>query len=125
MSPTRLGKLESAMRTVLAFNDAFNRHDVAGMMDLMSADCIFENTVPPPDGKVYAGKPAVTRFWEGFFQSSPNARIEIEEIFGLGDRCIMRLMYRWGDGEAEHVRGVDVYRVKDGLITEKLSYVKG
>jgi hypothetical protein len=36
MSPIRMSKLEAAMRVVLAFNEAFNRHDVPGMMQLMS-----------------------------------------------------------------------------------------
>ena len=43
MSPARLAKLETAMRTVLAFNEALNRHDVDGMMLLMTDDCVFEN----------------------------------------------------------------------------------
>jgi ketosteroid isomerase-like protein len=117
-----MGKIESAIRMVLEFNEAFNRHDVAGMMMLMSEDCVFENTAPAPDGTVYAGKDAVTQFWQGFFRESPQAQIEIEEIFGFGDRCIMRWKYHWGDG---HVRGVDIFKVKDGLISEKFSYVKG
>ena len=127
MSPTRLSKLESAMRTVLAFNDAFNRHDVEGMMQLMSDDCVFENTAPAPDGTAYKGKEAVTQFWRDFFRESPQAHIEIEEIFGLGLRCIMRWRYEWTDleGKNGHVRGADIYRVEDGLILEKLSYVKG
>jgi predicted SnoaL-like aldol condensation-catalyzing enzyme len=115
------------MRLVLAFNDAFNRHDVAGMMRLMSDDCRFENTAPAPGGTVVEGKEAVTQFWEMFFQQSPAAHIEIEEIFGLGKRCIMRWRYQWveADGTAGHVRGVDIFRVEDDLIVEKLSYVKG
>ena len=56
MSPVRMSKLESGVRTVLAFNEAFNRHDVAGMMSLMSEDCIFENTSPAPDGTAYKDK---------------------------------------------------------------------
>jgi hypothetical protein len=32
MSPARMSKLESSMRIVLEFKDAFNSHDVAGMM---------------------------------------------------------------------------------------------
>jgi limonene-1,2-epoxide hydrolase len=127
MSPTRLSRMEAPMRAVLAFNEAFNRHDVDGMMALMSDDCVFENTVPAPDGEVYAGKETVTRFWQGFFADSPRAHIEIEEVFGLGRRCIMRWRYDWVDaqGRGGHVRGVDVFRVEDGLITHKLSYVKG
>lgn len=127
MRPTRLSRLEAAMRVVIAFNEAFNRHDVAGMMQLMSADCVFENTAPAPDGTVYAGKEAVTQFWEAFFRASPQAHIEIEEIFGLGARCVMRWRYNWDDraGDIGHVRGVDIFRVKDGVISEKFSYVKG
>ena len=67
MSPIRMEKIETALRVVLDFNDAFNRHDVGGMMQLMSDDCVFENTDPAPDGTVYAGKEAVTRFWQDFF----------------------------------------------------------
>jgi len=122
MSPVHMSDIEAATRIVLAFNDAFNKHDVDGMMKLMSDDCIFENTAPAPDGTFYSGKEAVTRFWQDFFRESPQAHIEIEEIFGLGFRCVMRWKYTWGDG---HVRGVDVFRIRDGLIMEKLSYVKG
>lgn len=127
MSRTQLSRLEIAMRIVLQFNEAFNRHDVAGMMQLMSDDCIFENTYPAPDGTAYAGKQAVTRFWEDFFRQSPHAHIEIEEIFGLGMRCIMRWKYSWIDegGNKGHIRGVDVFKIRDELICEKLSYVKG
>lgn len=127
MSPIRMSKIEGGVRAVLAFNDAFNRHDVAGMMQLMSADCIFENTDPAPDGTIYTGKEAVTQFWQGFFKESPEAHIEIEEIFGVGNRCLMRWQYQWKDAEGKlgHVRGVDIFKIKDGLICEKLSYVKG
>jgi predicted SnoaL-like aldol condensation-catalyzing enzyme len=127
MSPIRMAKLETAMRAVLAFNEAFNRHDVAGMMALMSDDCVFENTEPAPDGRLYSGKEDVTRFWEDFFHESPQAHIDIEEIFGLGYRCIMRWRYRWVDaaGKEGHIRGVDIFQVKNGSICEKLSYVKG
>ena len=127
MSPARMSKLEASTRLVLEFNEAFNRHDVAGMMELMSDDCIFENTYPAPDGTVYSGKETVTQFWRDFFRESPQAHIEIEEIFGLGERCIMRWRYSWVDveGKQGHVRGVDIFRVREGSILEKLSYVKG
>lgn len=127
MSPARMSKIEAAMRIVLTFNDAFNHHDVTGMMQLMSDDCVFENTDPAPDGTVYSGKDTVTRFWQTFFHESPHAHIDIEEIFGIGNHCIMRWKYSWQDagGKEGHVRGVDIFRVEDGLIAEKFSYVKG
>jgi ketosteroid isomerase-like protein len=127
MSPARMTKLEAAMRIVLEFNEAFNRHDIAGMMRLMSDDCLFENTAPAPDGAVYKGQEAVTRFWQDFFRESPEAHIEIEEIFSLGDRCIMRWKYNWVEaaGKKGYVRGVDIFLVREGHISKKLSYVKG
>jgi steroid delta-isomerase-like uncharacterized protein len=122
-----MSKLEAAMRIVLDFNQAFNRHDVPGMMQLMSEDCVFENTHPAPDGTVYSGKEAVAQFWQTFFRESPNAHIDIEEIFSLGNRCVMRWKYSWVDEEGKpgHVRGVYIFNVRDGLIAEKYSYVKG
>lgn len=126
MSPARMSRYEASIRVVLAFNETFNRHDVAGMMQLTSEDCVFEDTNPAPDGALYAGKAAVTQYWQDFFRQSPQAHIEIEEIFSAGLRCIMRWKYEWETaGEKGHVRGVDIFRVEEGLISEKLSYVKG
>ena len=127
MSPARMSRLETSIRVVIEFNEAFNRHDIQAMMQLMSDDCIFENTNPAPDGAIFKGKDAVTQFWEGFFSESPHAHIEIEEIFSLSFRCVMRWKYTWMDasGKSGHVRGVDIFKVTNGLISEKLSYVKG
>ncbi len=112
---------------IIRFTDALNAHDVDEMMRLMTEDCVFENTYPPPDGARYAGQTAVRRFWEDFMRGSRDAHIEIEEIFGAADRVVMRWRYHWIDqeGKAGHVRGVDIYTVREGLIAEKLSYVKG
>jgi hypothetical protein len=68
-----MSKIESAMRVVLDFKEAFNRHDVAGMMQLMSEDAVFEYFSPPPDGVVYTGKEAITQFWQDFFHEAPQA----------------------------------------------------
>jgi uncharacterized protein (TIGR02246 family) len=109
------------------FNDALNTGDVDGMMRLMTDDCVFENTAPPPDGTRFAGQAAVRAFWEAFVAGSSHARIEIEEIAAFDDRCVMRWIYSWvgRDGAAGHIRGIDLYRVRDGRISEKFSYVKG
>jgi ketosteroid isomerase-like protein len=118
---------EDAVRLVLHFNDALNVRDVDAAMRLMTEDCIFENTYPGPDGTRYVGQRAVRGFWQDFFASSRNPRFEVEEIFSLGDRCVVRWTYHWVDasGAPGHVRGVDIFRLRGGLIAEKLSYVKG
>jgi nuclear transport factor 2 (NTF2) superfamily protein len=101
-----MSKIEGAIRVVLAFNEAFNQHDVTSMMQLMSEDCVFENTEPAPDGTVYTGKAAVTQFWQDFFRESPQAHIDVEEAFGLGNnRCVMRWKYHWVDTAGNQGRG--------------------
>ncbi len=122
-----MSKLESAIRVVLEFYEAFNQHDVPSMMQLISDDCIFENSGPAPDGAVYTGKERITQFWQDFFLEAPDAHVKIEEIFGLGMRCVARWKYNWMDfaGKKVHVRGVDVFQVESGSICKKLSYIKG
>lgn len=117
----------STFEAVRRFNEAFDRRDVDGIMAAMTEDCLFENTCPPPDGERYSGQAAVRRFWDRFFHSSPRASFSIEEIFAAGDRCVVRWRYDWTgqDGRPGHVRGVDLFRARDGRVAEKLSYVKG
>jgi uncharacterized protein (TIGR02246 family) len=121
------GKTADIAQIVLRFNDALNARDLDGMMALMTPDCVFENTYPPPDGARYQGQAAVRAFWEQFFQASTAATVEPEELFAAGNRCVMRWVYRWVDaaGTPGHVRGVDLYTIAEGLIAAKHSYVKG
>jgi len=60
--------------------------------------------------------------WEALFAASPDAAFTTEEIVEAGDRVVARWRYDYGDG---HVRGVDLFTVRDGRVAEKLSYVKG
>jgi len=118
---------DAIIKLVVAFNDALNAHDPEAMLRFLTEDTVFENTDPPPDGERYEGKAVVGAFWREFFHGTQAQHIEIEEIFAVENRCVMRWVYRWQepDGKSGHVRGVDVYTVRQGLIAEKLSYVKG
>jgi ketosteroid isomerase-like protein len=113
---------EATLATVDRFNEAFNRHDLDSVMALMTEDCLFESTSPPPDGGRHEGQEAVRAVWEDLLCDSPDARFDAEEIFASGDRCVVRWRYSFAGG---HVRGVDVIRVRDGRVAEKLAYVKG
>lgn len=108
------------------FNAAFNEHDVDAVMAAMTDDCVFEST-SPPNGQRYEGQAEVRGAWEDFFAASPDAHFEGEDVIVAGDRCIVQWLYTWtnDDGSASSLRGVDVIRVRDGKIAEKLAYVKG
>ena len=104
------------------FNAAFNRHDVDAVMALVTDDVIFENTSPAPDGERYVGQESVRAFWDRLFSDAPNAHFEAEEIVVMDDRATVLWRYDWGSG---HVRGIDLFKVRDGKVSEKISYVKG
>src|SRR5690242_14209265 len=110
------------LTTIDEFNAAFNRHDVDAVMALMTEDVVFENTSPRPDGERYEAQAAVRAFWESFFAGSSRAGLEIDDQFASVDRAVVHWRYSLDDGE---VRCVDVFRVRDGRVAEKLSYVKG
>ncbi len=126
-SPTLDSLTTTTIATIQQFNEALNRRDIEGMLALLSEDCVFENTYPAPDGTRYEGQDEVRRFWIEFFAASTRAAIETEEIFATGERGVMRWVYHWIDPEGQpgYIRGVDVYRVHQGRVAEKLSYVKG
>jgi ketosteroid isomerase-like protein len=108
------------------FNDAVNRQDLEALTAAMTDDIVFENTNPQPDGTRYEGKPAVRAFWAKWFAANQGATFEAEETIVSGDRCTVRWVYRKiRDGKPWHLRGIDVFRVRDGKVAEKLSYVKG
>ena len=115
------------IQTVIQFNEALNARDVTGMMRLMTQDCVFENTTPPPDGERFVGQEAVRRFWEQFFQDASEIHFEVEDLFGVEDRCVMRWVYTWKNrlGETGHIRGIDLYTLAGHRISGKYSYVKG
>ena len=108
------------------FNDAFGKKDVDAVMALMTDDVVFDNTIPP-DGQKYVGQDAVRGFWQSLFGSNPNGRFDTEEMFCSGDRCTALWLFTFDstDPNSGHVRGVDVFKVRDGKVAEKFSYVKG
>jgi ketosteroid isomerase-like protein len=108
------------------FSDAIARHDLAAVTELLTDDTIFENTSPPPDGSRLQGKPAVSAFWQQWFATNADATFDAEEMIVAGDRFTVRWVYRkTRAGRPWHLRGVDVFTVRDGKVAAKLSYVKG
>jgi ketosteroid isomerase-like protein len=113
---------EAEVRELLsAFGQAWNDHDLDAALALTTDDCVFESTGPAPDGERSVGHIAVRAAWAPIFRDA-NAHFDGEELIIDGDRAVQCWTYRWADG---HVRGIDVFRLRDGKVAEKLSYVKG
>ena len=108
------------------FNEAFNRHEADALEAMFTDDTVFENTSPAPDGKRIEGKAAVAAYWREWFERNPDARFDEEEMIVAGNRAVVLWVYRkMRDGKPWHLRGVDVFTVRDGKVAAKLAYVKG
>ena len=116
----------SAASAVDRFNEAFNRHDADALAQWLSDDTVFEDTSPPPDGRRIEGKAAVVAHWRDWFARNAGARFDAEDTITAGDRVVVLWIYRkLRDGQPWHIRGVDVFTVRDGKVTAKRAYVKG
>jgi ketosteroid isomerase-like protein len=118
---------EQATRAVVdRFNEAFNRHDADALAAVLTDDTVFEDTSPAPDGRRVEGKAAVTEHWRAWFARNTDARFEAEETIVSGNHAVVRWVYRkMRNGQPWHLRGVDIFTVRDGKIAAKLAYVKG
>jgi ketosteroid isomerase-like protein len=108
------------------FNEAFNQHDADALAPLLTDDTVFEDTSPAPDGQRIEGTAAVVAFWRG------GCAQQRRSIRGRGRdrerryRAVVRWAYRkLRNGQPWHVRGEDVFTVRDGKVALKLAYVKG
>jgi uncharacterized protein (TIGR03086 family) len=112
---------------VALLGETFGSGDLDAIMALMTPDCVFESTSPAPDGERFEGAEAVRERWRQLFADTQDPQLQTEESVVLGDRAIVRWRFSWAeaDGSRGHVRGVDVLRLRDGKVAEKLSYVKG
>ena len=108
------------LAVALAFAAAWDAHDLETTLALVTDDCVFESARPGANGARVQGRDELRRVWGPSFVGS-GAAMEVEATFAAGDRVVQQ--WRFVDGERE-VRGVDLLRVRDGRICEKLGYVK-
>jgi ketosteroid isomerase-like protein len=111
------------LRIMQRFNQAFVQHDGSLLDGMIAEDCVMESVEPAPDGTRVVGLKACLDFWRKL-ANNREGQFADEEIIALGERAIIRWRYRFGPGLSKSVRGVNVMRVRDGLIVEALGYVK-
>jgi len=117
----------AAISIIHGYNDAFNRGDVDGVTAAMTDDCIVETPMAPPEGIRIQGQEAVRALWNEFFQSASSMKFDTEDLFASGDRYLAQWTFKWvgQENQPESVRGVDLFKIRDGKVSEKLIYVKG
>jgi len=109
---------------VTRFTDAFNREDLDGVMAWFADDAVYDQF----DGKPARGKAEIRAAFEPQFRRAFGVmRFETEDLFV--DPKSGKALIRWlctleRDGRKRGWRGLDILHVKDGRITEKLTYAK-
>jgi ketosteroid isomerase-like protein len=103
-----------------AFQAAWDAHDLDAVLALVTEDCAFDSARSGPGDPPVAGHEALRAAWAPSFAKG-GPPFEVEDCFAAGDRVVQLWVYRGGD---RVVRGVDVFRVRDGRICEKSGYVK-
>jgi ketosteroid isomerase-like protein len=111
-------------QVIQRFNDAFQRHDSSGLTELIAEDCVLENTQPAPNGSRHVGREACFAVWHRI-ATTPGTYFVLEEVIVNADRAVILWRFCWGDDDSQSVRGVNLMRIRDGLIVEALGYVKG
>lgn len=109
---------------VVRFTDAFNRDDLDGVMSFMADDAVYDEF----NGTVNRGKAAIrAAFVPQFRGDHGTLRFHTEDLFV--DPVAGKALIRWvctlqtKRGPAGW-RGLDILHVRNGLITEKLTYAK-
>jgi ketosteroid isomerase-like protein len=109
------------------FADAFNRHDLDGILAHMTDDCVFyRSSGPDVQGARYAGQAAVRAAFEDVMRTVRGVHFEPVRHAVFGDRGISEWVMSGtlADGTRTEVRGLDLFEFRDGKIAVKDSYLK-
>ncbi len=120
-SPTEKFNLDLGAQALAAFN----KHDVAALIDKMTDDVVFSDLGAPKD---VVGKPAVKKSYEGMFKAFSDLKIEAKTAWAAGNYLVMEgSMSGTNDGDMPamklkktgkplHVRFLEIDEIKDGKL---------
>jgi len=109
------------------FADAWNRHDIEAIMQMMTDDCVFEASAGPDVcGTRYVGRQAVQAGFMGAWKNLPDAQWRTPSHFVSGERGVSEWTFTGtaADGSRVEVNGCDVFTFRGGKIAVKNSYRK-
>jgi ketosteroid isomerase-like protein len=115
-------------RTIAKWNEAFNAHDLEGVLEWLHDEIYFENWT----GGSVKGIESLKTAWAPWFKDHGGFRFTHEDtlIDEAQQKAVTRWCLDWPSSEAGYAglhetrRGVDVMRFEDGKVIEKLTYSK-
>ena len=107
--------------------DAFNRHDLDGIMSFFADDCVLDvPRGPDPWGRRFEGRTEVREGLGARFKGIPDVHYGDDSHFACGDRGVSEwtLTGTTVDGEKLEVRGCDLWTFRGDRIVRKNSFWK-
>ncbi len=110
-----------------ALFDAFNRHDIDGVMHFFAEDCIF-NAVGGPEiyGTRFTGRQEISAAFSEVWKSMPDAEWGNHSHFTDGDRGVSEWTFSGTatDGSRIEAEGCDLFTIRGGKIVRKQAFRK-
>jgi ketosteroid isomerase-like protein len=111
---------------VTAAYEAFNRGDLEAVSQLQGPAIQWQTSVEDPDAATHQGRDAVRRYFEGWMESFPGLRADLEECVETPNEKVFAAVRYTGRARAS---GMDmdwrqwlVYTVNQGLIVRAEEY---
>jgi ketosteroid isomerase-like protein len=107
--------------------EAFNRHDIPGIMKYFAPDCVFDAVGGPEvHGTRFEGGQAIAQAFEGVWKAMPDAKWAHHSHFVHRDRAVSEWTFSGTnpDGTRIEAQGADLFRMRGGLIVHKQAFRK-
>lgn len=120
-------EMEANRNLLERFAEAFNRHDCAALLSMVTEDCEFETSNgPQPCGERHVGRNALAVAFPKIWQVFSDARWNDATHVVCGERGFSEWTFRGTSrtGKRVEMRGVDLFTFRDGKICRKDTYRK-
>lgn len=110
-----------------ALFDAFNRHDVDGVMAFFADDCVFDAAAGPEvHGARHVGRGAVSTAFAQVWATFPDARWADTRHIVLGDLGVSEWTFIGTRADGAHIEaeGCDLFTFRNGRIVRKRAFRK-
>lgn len=106
---------------------AWSRHDIDAIMEMMTANCVYESSGgDDPWGRRYTGQNQVREAYADLLELLPDIRFQNARHMAAGDRGVSEwtMLATRPDGTRIEARGCDLFEFREGKIHRRDSYRK-
>lgn len=107
--------------------DAFNRHDIDGVMAHFADDAVFDAVGGAEVyGTRFEGRAAIAEAFQNVWKTMRDARWDHRDHLVQGDRAVSEWTFSGtsSDGTRIEAEGADLFRLRDGRIVHKQAFRK-